>query len=391
MNVSRRRFLYAAATATAAAAAGCSRPESEPAPTPVTTSSEKSGAVETSISEPPPTEEDVARGRVPDDLRARVATLMHVGVTGFDDALAKLRAGVGGIFVTSWADSALLTEPERDLFALREVVGRSFAVSIDFEGGRVQRHSHVLGSYPSPQQMAAGGVDEVKRTARAIGASLRAHGVTVNFAPVLDVDGAGLAVVGDRSFSADPARAGEFGAAFARGLIDAGIAPVYKHFPGHGQASGDTHEMLAVTPPLDQVIAHDLPPFAFALREVPAPVMVGHMTVPGLGADGQPSSLDPAVYELLRSGDYPEGRPCGELTYTDDLSGMRAITDAHPLAEAVTLAIEAGADQALWSSGADVEAAIDAVVAAVDAGKIPVQRIDDAAFRLQLQLLRNGL
>lgn len=329
---------------------------------------------------------------MPEDLRARVATLMHVGVNSFDDALAKLSAGVGGIFITSWADSALLTEPGRDLFALREIVGRPFATSIDFEGGRVQRHAHVLGQFPTPRQMAdQTGIDGVRATAAAIGESLRAHGVTVNFAPVLDVDAVDLAVVGDRSFSADPALAGGFGAAFAAGLDDAGVAACYKHFPGHGQASGDTHHELAVTPPLEHVVAHDLPPFAHALQHQPAAVMMGHMTVPGLGADGRPSSLDPAAYRLLRSGAYPGGWPFHGVVYTDDLSGMRAITDTYPLTDAATLAVESGADQVLWSSGARVDEVIDAVTWAVEQGRISRRRVFDAAYRLQLQLVRAGL
>lgn len=395
----RRQFLLSAAAASLVVA-GCSRPETRrsttpTSPSPQDTATKKSSEVETEASPsqtPAPTPEDIAGSRVPGDLRARVATLMHVGVTSFDDALAKLNAGVGGIFITSWADSAILTEPGRNVFALREITGRPFAVSIDFEGGRVQRHSQVLGAFPSPRQMAeASGVDGTRRTAHFIGESLRSHGVTVNFAPVLDVDAAGLEVVGDRSFSTDPARAGRYGAAFAAGLDDVGIAPVYKHFPGHGQASGDTHQMLAVTPPLDQVIAHDLPPFAHALQVHPAAVMMGHMTVPGLGTEGRPSSMDPAAYELLRTGSYPGGWPFHELTYTDDLSGMRAITDTYRLTDAVTLAIESGADQALWSSGVDVEAAIDSVTRAVETGRIPGERIFDAALRVQLQLVRAGL
>ncbi|NLA56268.1 MAG: glycoside hydrolase family 3 protein [Corynebacterium humireducens] len=352
------------------------------------TSTGTSSGTSTSVA---PTPEDVARDRVPEEQRAKAASLMVVGVDNYDDALWKLQQGVGGIFITSWANPELLTTPGRNIVALREAVGRPFSVSIDYEGGRVQRHEHVIGSWLSPRQMATQMTpQEVEKYATDLGNVLRWHGVTVDFAPVLDVDAHGLEVVGDRSFSTDPVQAGEYGAAFARGLAAARITPVFKHFPGHGQASGDTHHQLAVTPPLEQVLAHDLPPYATALPQVDGAVMVGHMVVPDLGDGRTPSSLDPAVYRLLRSGDYPGGRPFDGLTYTDDLTGMRAITDSHTLPQAVVAAVRAGADQPLFSSGGALVAAIDALDEAVTRGEIPTERLDEAAYRVQLQLLRTG-
>lgn len=115
----------------------------------------------------------------------------------YDDARQKLEAGAGGIFIPSWADPNLLTEEGRNIVALREELDRDFKVSIDFEGGRVQRFSEVLGAFPAPQQMAAdGSPEDVERIGAEIGGVLKAHGINVDFAPVLDVDGGGLEVVG---------------------------------------------------------------------------------------------------------------------------------------------------------------------------------------------------
>lgn len=355
-------------------------------PDPAASTSSVASSVTSTL--PPP---DPARERVPQDQRAKVASLMVVGVTDFDDALAKLQQGAGGIFISSWANTELLATPGRDIAELRRVVRRPFSVSIDFEGGRVQRHAEVLGSHASPRELAdTQSVDQVEEHAYHLGRTLREHGVTVDFAPVIDVDTAALDVVGDRAFSTDPTQAGEYGAAFARGLEAAGVTPVYKHFPGHGQASGDTHHELATTPPLDQLVGHDLVPYTIALREKNAAVMVGHMVVPGLG-DALPASLNPAAYQLLRSGDYPGGIPYRGLIYTDDLSGMRAITDQHPLPLAVAMAIAAGADQALFSSVSDFEEVISAVDAAVTTGQIPSQQIEDSAYLVQKQLLTSGV
>ncbi|WIM70815.1 glycoside hydrolase family 3 N-terminal domain-containing protein [Corynebacterium suedekumii] len=374
--------------------AACSPGGSDSVSTPPSTPTSATAAPEAAPQAPKVGRGTTAQKSVPltpEEQRAQVASLMVVGVTDYDDALAKLQEGAGGIFITSWANPELLTTPGRNIVALREAVGRPFSVSIDFEGGRVQRHSGILGPRYSPRHLAETMTpQQVEEHARHLGNSLRWHGVTVNFAPVLDVDTAALEVVGDRSFSRDPHVAGEYGAAFAQGLRAAGIVPVYKHFPGHGQASGDTHHELAVTPPLDQLKAHDLVPYTVALADVPAAVMVGHMVVPGLGDGQTPSTLEPAAYDLLRSGDYPGGVPFDGLIYTDDLSGMRAITDRHPLPLAVSLALGAGADQALFSNVTDFPAVIDAVVAAINTGQIPAGQIAESAQRVRLQQRESG-
>ncbi|WP_051077941.1 glycoside hydrolase family 3 N-terminal domain-containing protein [Corynebacterium lubricantis] len=363
-----------------------------------TSSSTPAEATPTSTSPASPTQSSTAsptqsaQDRVPEELRAKAASLMVVGVTDFDTALQALELGVGGIFVPSWADSSIFTEPGRDIAALRERIDRPFSVSIDFEGGRVQRHTNVFGEWPSPRVMTQGTPEEVRGMGYDMGTSLREHGVTVDFAPLLDVDVAGLDIVGDRAFGTDAQTVATYGAAFAQGLVDAGVTPTYKHFPGHGQASGDTHLGEAITPPLAELEQLDLVPYTMALTEVPeASVMVGHMVVPGLGDGQTPSTLNPAAYELLRSGKYPGGTPFDGLVVTDDMSGMRAISDRMGTAEAVTAAISAGADQVLWSTGDSIEASINQVVGAVEAGEIPQERIDEAALRVQQQYLHEGL
>lgn len=392
---SRLLAAFVAAGTLAAGTVACADPQENAAPesaaasTSATSTTATTSTTTTTSRAPEPA--DIARARVPEEQRAKAASLMVVGVDNYDDALWKLQQGVGGIFITSWANPELLTTPGRNIVALREAVGRPFSVSIDFEGGRVQRHDHIIGPRMSAREMAATmSPEQVEHYAFELGNSLRWHGVTVDFAPVLDVDAAGLDIIGDRAFSTDPYVAGEYGAAFARGLAAAGVTPVFKHFPGHGQASGDTHLQLAVTPPVEQVVAHDLPPYAIALGQSGGAVMVGHMVVPGLGDGTTPASLDPAAYVLLRSGNYPGGVPFEGVAYTDDLTGMRAVTDRYTLPQAVVAAVRAGADQPLFSSGGQLVAAIDALDAAVTAGEVPGERLDDAAHRVQLQLLSSG-
>ena len=112
---------------------------------------------------------------------------------------------------------------------------------------------------------------------------------------------------------------------YARGLRDAGLLPVLKHFPGHGHGSGDSHTGGVSTPPIEQLQADDLIPYRTLTTQRPVAVMLGHLQVPGLtGAD--PASLSKPAYDLLRSGQYG-GPPFTGLVYTDDLSSMAAITE----------------------------------------------------------------
>ena len=333
-----------------------------------------------------------AAQRVPQDLRAKVASLMVVGVSNERQARAALDQGVGGLIIPSWADPALLTAEGHNIDALRDEYHHPFSVAIDFEGGRVQRHTEVLGQFMAPRALATHPPEVIQGTGYDIGRSLRTRGVNVDYAPLLDLDITELAIVGDRAFSGSPEEVVRVGSLFAQGLVDAHVTPTFKHFPGHGRASGDTHHGLAVTPPLDQVRALDMRPFGPLLSRFPrASVMMGHMIVPGMGPEGVPSSLNPEAYRILREGDYPGGVPFGGVVVTDDLSGMRGILDYAPTPEAVKRAIAAGADQALWSSGADVPHIIDVVVAAVETGELPESRVDEAAVRTQQQLLNVGL
>ena len=333
-----------------------------------------------------------AEQRVPQDLRAKVASLMVVGVSNERQARAALDQGVGGLIIPSWADPALLTAEGHNIDALRAEYHHPFSVAIDFEGGRVQRHTDVLGQFMAPRELATRPPEVIQGTGYDIGRALRARGVNVDYAPLLDLDVTELAIVGDRAFSGHPEEVVRVGTLFAQGLLDAHVTPTFKHFPGHGRASGDTHHELAVTPPLDQVRELDMRPFGPLLARFPhASVMMGHMIVPGMGPEGVPSSLNPEAYRILREGDYPGGAPFDGVVVTDDLSGMRGILDYAPTPQAVKLAIAAGADQALWSSGADIPHVIDVVVAAVESGELPEARVDEAAVRAQQQLLDVGL
>lgn len=317
------------------------------------------------------------------NLRQRLAQTLMVGVTDIDDARTVVNdQGVGGIFIASWTDLSMLQSG-----ALRELQATPrpipLAVSVDEEGGRVQRLKSLLTYQDSPRQLVAEGtsVQQMHDIAFERGRKMRDFGITIDFAPVLDVTGApDNTVIGDRSFSNDPDTVTKYAGAYAQGLRDAGLLPVLKHFPGHGRASGDSHESGVVTPPLNDLMQKDLIPYRTLTLPRPVAVMLGHMQVPGLtGSD--PASLSEPAYSLLRQGNY--GGPAFDgPVFTDDLSSMGAINQRYSVPDAAVKALQAGADTALWISTSEVPAVLDRMEGAVNSGELDAARVDDAVRRM---------
>ena len=199
----------------------------------------------------------------------------------------------------------------------------------------------------------------------------------MNFAPTVDLGGRPARdVIGDRAYSADPAVVARYAGAFAAGQRSAGILPVLKHFPGHGRADGDSHRGRVATPPLAELRAADLRPYAELLGGGPAGVMVGHLDVPGLTGE-MPSSLTPETYTLLRTEYGFDG-----LVLTDDLGAMRAVSARFALPEAVLRALDAGADMALWSAGGPVDPVLAELERALAAGELDPTANDRAVVRV---------
>ena len=317
-------------------------------------------------------------------VRDKLAQLLMVGVTGADDARAVVdNQHVGGIMIGSWTDLSMMGQPLADIAASANPL--PLAVSVDEEGGRVSRLADIIGAQPSPRVLAQTMTpDEVRGIAFQRGQAMRNLGVTIDFAPVVDVTTeSDDEVIGDRSFGSDPQQVIEYAGAYAQGLRDAGLLPVLKHFPGHGHASGDSHESGVVTPPLDELKGNDLIPYQTLTTQAPVAVMVGHMQVPGLtGTD--PASLSPAAYGLLRSGGYG-GPGFGGLVYSDDLSSMGAINQRYGVADAVLRALQAGADVALWVTTDEVPAVLDRLEKALAAGELSQARVDDSVLKVATQ------
>jgi beta-N-acetylhexosaminidase len=283
---------------------------------------------------------------------------------------------VGGIFLTG-STTGLLSDGM--LRQVQDAAAIPVAVAVDDEGGRVQRIDALDGSLPSPRWMAENlPVEQVYALAVKRGSQLLARGVTVDLAPVVDASRQpNNAVIGDRSFSDDPHIVARYADAFARGLRAAGVLPVFKHFPGHGRATGDSHRSAVSTPPLTELRDLDLLPYRQLLDGQSAGVMVGHLDVPGLTEPGTPASISPAAFELLRNQFRFDG-----IVFTDDLAAMAAITSRVDLPEAVRRSLDAGADMALWITPARLGEVLDHLEQAVAKGSLPERRVNDAVVHV---------
>lgn len=252
-------------------------------------------------------------------------------------------------------------------------------LAVDEEGGDVSRVANSKVEVTKVDDMAAVGAGEdASQAAEAgttIGSYLSEIGFNVDFAPVADVAGEGSAL-GNRSFGSDPQIVGEMVANAVGGIEGTGVSACLKHFPGLGSTSEDTHDgRVEITKSLEEMRASDFVPFSTGIEAGADFVMVSHATAPALDEDNVPSSLSKKVItDILRGELGFEG-----VVITDALD-MTAITDYYTPEEAAVMALEAGADMLLMPE--DFEKAYQAVLAAVQDGTIPEERINESLDRI---------
>lgn len=263
--------------------------------------------------------------------------------------------------------------------AFREIVGRSDApVLVDQEGGRVQR----LGPPHWPAYPAAAAYRELAGGAsgaaaelggRLIAEDLRAAGITMDCAPVLDVPAPGShQVVGNRGFGPEPDEVARLGRAFAEGLMRGGVLPVIKHVPGHGRAVVDSHlELPVVTASRAELDHTDFAPFR-ALADLPV-AMTAHVVYTAIDPD-QPATTSRIVHETIIRGVLGfQG-----LLLSDDLS-MEALKGT--LGTRAAAAAAAGCDILLHCNG-KLDEARQVAAAARPLHGIAAQRVVAAMSRL---------
>ena len=252
-------------------------------------------------------------------------------------------------------------------------------VAVDEEGGDVTRLEARTGS-SYPGALALGTVDDTRLTAEvaaALAADLARAGITMNLAPVADVNtNPDNPVIGVRSFGADPELVARHVAAFVEGTQRQGVAACAKHFPGHGDTAVDSHLGLPV---VDGDVDAALTPFRAAVEAGVQAVMTGHLLVSRVDPS-EPATLSAPVLRLLR-----EELGFAGLIVTDALE-MGAISGTLGLGEAAVRALAAGADALCLGADigdAEVTEAHAALVAAVTSGRIAAARLANAAARVE--------
>jgi beta-N-acetylhexosaminidase len=316
--------------------------------------------------------------------RLVVGTLMpgFVGTTVAPWVIREYAAGLAAVclYGANVADPQQLSR----LCAELRSAAPDLLVSVDEEGGDVTRLHYPTGSN-QPGNAVLGRLDDTALTlesAAAIGRELTAHGINLDLAPVVDVNSApDNPVIGVRSFGADAALVARHAVAAVQGLQAQGVAACAKHFPGHGDTATDSHLALPrVEAPADVLEVRELEPFRAAVAAGVACVMTSHVVVTAIDPDR------PATFSQVMLGDVLRGRLGFDGVIVSDALDMAGASAETGIPEAAVRALDAGCDLLCTGSETtedDYLAIVDAVVAAVESGRLARARVADAAGRVE--------
>jgi beta-N-acetylhexosaminidase len=312
------------------------------------------------------------------DVRRLAHSVLMVGLPGpelDEGSAALLAAGVAGII--------LFSHNIAGVGQLRSLTGAAacaaagpLLVALDQELGPVARLRGLVTPLPTTAEALAMSPLEIELTGQLLGEEMLALGVNVDMAPVVDVVQGPNPVLAGRHLGGDPQVVGELGSAFLRGLRQAGVIAVPKHFPGHGRSTTDPHGVVTrIDAPLADLEAVDFPPFDAVIAAGAAALMVGHPIYEAIDPN-LPASLSPVVLALLRDRFHFDG-----VAVTDSLS-MAGVAAGREPGDLAVLALAAGEDLLLVVDPAQVEETVAAVVAAVAIGGLALARLQQASARV---------
>lgn len=263
---------------------------------------------------------------------------------------------------------------------LQELTGGEAIIAVDHEGGRVNRFGALGIDWPSQMAVAATGDPQLAQALAVYGGLLLGHlGITVNFAPVLDIlDEPRNPIISTRAFSDDPKTVGAFGSAVVAGYSRAGIATVGKHFPGHGATPTDSHvDLPIIDRSAAELLAHDVVPFVEAIRGGLPALMTSHVWYSALERETTSATMSHRVMRMAR-----EDLEFVGVIFSDCME-MEAIQKRMSTGDAVVRTLAAGSDMPIVSHRLDRQRdAIGAVAAAIDSGLLPRRRVQEAVDRV---------
>ena len=376
---------------------GCAARPAQPTDTPAAETTPAVAPSPTPTPEPTPTPDPIAEAVAAMTTEQKVSQLLVAGIEGTQlgqDAVQAVQDyQVGGVIlfgrnVESAGQLAELTNGLKDLNGDYTPL----FLCVDQEGGRVDRMPPEVERTPSAWSV--GQTLDTEGVGAAYGALLAeecaAFGFNMDFAPSLDIwSNPDNTVIGDRAFGNDWEWTAFFGMSAVESMEEqGGVIPVVKHFPGHGDTLVDSHVALPVVDKsLEELWQSELVPFNMTLNQedyfgaqagpsAPA-VMVAHILLSRVDPDYPASLSHRVVTSLLREEMGFDGVVC-----TDDLT-MGAVSNTYGMGEAAVLAVEAGCDLLLVCHGADnLTAARDALLEAVDSGRISPERLDESVKRI---------
>ena len=317
-------------------------------------------------------------------VRRRVGQLVIAGFSGStiadDLRLVAREFGLGGVILFDRNVEAPQQVAELAYEAQQLSSELPLWVSIDQEGGRVARLREPFTVWPPMQTLGRSGEATLARQfAKALAAELLTVGISLDFAPVLDVHtNAENPVIGDRALSENADTVARLGGEMIAALQAGGVAACGKHFPGHGDTTVDSHHALPVVDHgLDRLREVELVPFREAVARDVAMIMTAHVLYPALDPDAPATISRRIVSGVLR-----EEMGYGGVVATDDMS-MRGIAEGRSIEASSVEAIAAGCDMVLLCEP-NVEqqmATLEAIVHAVEGDGLALTRVEDALTR----------
>jgi len=297
--------------------------------------------------------------------------------TTLEKILEKYNPGGFILFKSNVAD---FEQTQKLLTEIKSIGDIPSIISVDQEGGRVQRLGENVGfeQYPPMSEIGATLDEELAfMLGEKMGNELKSIGVDMDMAPVLDIfSNPENRVIADRAFGKDSEIVKKMALAYADGLTSQRIIPVGKHFPGHGDTSKDSHiDLPIIEKNLDELKRLELIPFIEAVRKKLPGLMVAHIAVPKITQDHTPSSLSKImISDLLRNDMNYDG-----LIIPDSLK-MKALSNYFTNPQIYLRCVEAGNDFLLMPQ--DIGEAYETIYQGVESGKISTYRIDASVYRI---------
>ena len=326
--------------------------------------------------------------KTPPSLNEKIGQMMVTGFEGtglnpqIEDLIVNHHVGGLILFERNFENPEQLTRLIRDLqrLALATPPYLPLFISVDQEGGRVSRLKPPFTRFPDPCCLGIARSESLaQRFGLALGREMRAVGINMDYAPVLDINtNPDNPIIGKRAFSDDPEWAARLGVAFMRGFKEAGVLAVGKHFPGHGDTSQDSHLTLPTVNRDGRTLENvELRPFQAAIQNGLEVIMTAHVIYQAWDQKLPATFSIPILQQLLREKLGFKG-----LIISDDLE-MKAVQDHLPLESFATLGTQAGIDLFLICHDTKkVKTFLKQMIQDVENGRIPEQTIDRSLQRI---------